>query len=234
MLRHYADSGLFSINYLDEFRDIITFTSAGPIPTPAMAMAAPVPPLPIDGRAQGHPPGPPIGNRGGKGAKRGGRGAFPPAFNGRLRRGGRGAGRNPIRRPPNPIRGTIPPFAVVPAVIPNVPVLNENHEGEDISEPEYEIIEADINIPLLEADDDDGSEDEDEDYFYMTCPITLAIFEDPVRSPYGHYFERSAIIEWIQTRGPHCPFTRNPLNEIDLIPADAAFLEELAQRKQLM
>lgn len=65
----------------------------------------------------------------------------------------------------------------------------------------------------------------------MTCPITLAVLENPVCTPYGHYFERAAIIEWLQTKGSFFPFTRNPLDDADLIPADVALMEELFLRK---
>ena len=42
------------------------------------------------------------------------------------------------------------------------------------------------------------------------CPITLTIMRDPVIGPDGHSYERSAIIQWLQTN-PHSPLTRQPM-----------------------
>ncbi|CDW81567.1 u-box domain-containing protein [Stylonychia lemnae] len=39
------------------------------------------------------------------------------------------------------------------------------------------------------------------------CPILQTIFEDPVETKHGFYFERQAIIDWINQSGT-CPLTR--------------------------
>ena len=52
----------------------------------------------------------------------------------------------------------------------------------------------------------------------LLCPITLQLFEDPVRSPQGFVFERQAIVCWLNTTAPSstCPLTRLPLAKKDL------------------
>jgi hypothetical protein len=42
------------------------------------------------------------------------------------------------------------------------------------------------------------------------CPITLTVMKDPVIGPDGHSYERSAIVQWLQTN-PHSPLTRQPM-----------------------
>eukprot|EP00743_Colponemidia_sp_Colp-15_P013863 GILK01016259.1.p1 GENE.GILK01016259.1~~GILK01016259.1.p1 ORF type:complete len:224 (+),score=39.48 GILK01016259.1:372-1043(+) len=39
---------------------------------------------------------------------------------------------------------------------------------------------------------------------------------EPVRSPYGHVFDRSAIEDWLQNNNNICPFTHQPLYATDL------------------
>jgi hypothetical protein len=46
-------------------------------------------------------------------------------------------------------------------------------------------------------------------------------FQRPVRTKYGHFFERRAILEWIDKHHT-CPLTRQPLRRADL-SEDAAF-----------
>ena len=45
----------------------------------------------------------------------------------------------------------------------------------------------------------------------FTCPITKKIMVDPVVSPQGINFERSAILKWIQDGNKFCPVTSAPL-----------------------
>jgi len=54
----------------------------------------------------------------------------------------------------------------------------------------------------------------------LSCPLTLDMFVDPVTTPYGHTFEREAIVEWIQETN-QCPLTRQPLSVDKLAPARA-------------
>ena len=52
----------------------------------------------------------------------------------------------------------------------------------------------------------------------LSCPLTLDMFVDPVTTPYGHTFERKAIVEWVQETN-QCPLTRQPLSVDALTPA---------------
>ncbi len=49
----------------------------------------------------------------------------------------------------------------------------------------------------------------------MTCPITQELMRDPVKTPSGHLFERSAIERWIDRNGTN-PMTRDQLRKEDL------------------
>ncbi|XP_051147172.1 U-box domain-containing protein 43-like [Andrographis paniculata] len=51
------------------------------------------------------------------------------------------------------------------------------------------------------------------------CPITNEVMVDPVETPSGHTFERSAIEKWLsESKEPLCPFTSNPLDTSMLRP----------------
>jgi hypothetical protein len=52
------------------------------------------------------------------------------------------------------------------------------------------------------------------------CPLTLGLMSEPVLSKYGHAFEKSAILEWLQDHD-HCPITRKSLHPSFLIPYTA-------------
>ena len=43
----------------------------------------------------------------------------------------------------------------------------------------------------------------------------LEVMTDPVSTPYGHTFQRSAILDWLK-KSKTCPITKKPLNENDL------------------
>ena len=42
-----------------------------------------------------------------------------------------------------------------------------------------------------------------------------------VKSKYGHSFDHSCIIKWLQLHGSTCPITRQPLSPADLVPDPA-------------
>jgi U-box domain len=63
------------------------------------------------------------------------------------------------------------------------------------------------------------------------CPITMEIMDYPVLSRYGHNFERSAIVAWIEEGSGVCPMTRLPLTMRDLINNNA-LLHEIEQWRQ--
>ena len=37
---------------------------------------------------------------------------------------------------------------------------------------------------------------------HFLCPLTLDVMNDPVDTPHGHSFERTAILAWIRTQRP--------------------------------
>jgi hypothetical protein len=48
------------------------------------------------------------------------------------------------------------------------------------------------------------------------CPITYEPIEHPVRTKYGHVFERDALLTWVLMHGT-CPLTRQPLCMADIV-----------------
>ena len=52
----------------------------------------------------------------------------------------------------------------------------------------------------------------------LRCAIDGKIMTDPVRTPYGHCFERVTISRWIETLGSVCPLTNKPLRMADCTP----------------
>jgi hypothetical protein len=57
---------------------------------------------------------------------------------------------------------------------------------------------------------------EEVEYQSFVCPITQDLMRDPVITPHGISFERSAIQDWI-SKNPNCPFTNKPLKKEDLV-----------------
>ena len=57
----------------------------------------------------------------------------------------------------------------------------------------------------------------DQDIESLTCPITMAIIEEPATTTYGHLFELSAIRDWVRMKGC-CPLTQQPLTEDQIYP----------------
>ena len=61
----------------------------------------------------------------------------------------------------------------------------------------------------------------------LCCPITMEMLVDPVKTPYGHCFERSAIVHWVNDNGT-CPLTRQRLVVDQLKPA-SEIIAKMAQ-----
>merc|ERR1712194_529437 len=45
----------------------------------------------------------------------------------------------------------------------------------------------------------------------LRCAIDGRVLGAPIRSPYGHVFERSTLEEWVSMCGSVCPVTNQPL-----------------------
>lgn len=58
--------------------------------------------------------------------------------------------------------------------------------------------------------------DMDIEYESFVCPITQEIMKDPVITPHGISYERSAIVNWLE-KNESCPFTKKNLKKEDLI-----------------
>ncbi|CAF1280508.1 unnamed protein product, partial [Didymodactylos carnosus] len=46
----------------------------------------------------------------------------------------------------------------------------------------------------------------------LYCPITLALFQDPLLAEDGHTYERADIVEWIENNGGTSPLSRQPIS----------------------
>ena len=53
----------------------------------------------------------------------------------------------------------------------------------------------------------------------LCCPITLELLRDPVRTVYGHVFERRVLQAWLMRSPSTCPNTRRPLTMDNTSPA---------------
>ena len=47
------------------------------------------------------------------------------------------------------------------------------------------------------------------------CELSKKLMTEPVKSRYGHVFEKSAILSWISNQGHICPITGAPISESD-------------------
>ncbi|KAF1330426.1 hypothetical protein FI667_g5234, partial [Globisporangium splendens] len=52
------------------------------------------------------------------------------------------------------------------------------------------------------------------------CAVSLKLLKDPLRSPYGHVFERHVVKAWFRDFGNRCPLTGEPLTIHQLVPDD--------------
>ncbi|EQC42122.1 hypothetical protein SDRG_00962 [Saprolegnia diclina VS20] len=53
------------------------------------------------------------------------------------------------------------------------------------------------------------------------CAITKKLLQDPLKSPYGHVFERKVVEKWFNNYGSRCPVTGEPLGLGQLVPDEA-------------
>ena len=63
--------------------------------------------------------------------------------------------------------------------------------------------------------------EEEFDEEYGICPITQEYMTNPVITPYGNYYEKSAIIDWIE-KNKTDPLTREPLT-VDMLMEDEEY-----------
>ena len=51
----------------------------------------------------------------------------------------------------------------------------------------------------------------------FVCPLTLDVMNDPIMTKYGQSYERSALLEWLQSGHGVCPLSRRPLHLQDIV-----------------
>ena len=66
----------------------------------------------------------------------------------------------------------------------------------------------------------------------MICPLTGKLFEDPVLTPYGHTYERSALMEYLSNHGNLDPKAGRPVDIDNIVPNNA--IKEIVQAFKLM
>ena len=52
----------------------------------------------------------------------------------------------------------------------------------------------------------------------LTCPLTMKLFEDPVLTPYGHTYERRALLDYMRRNNNQDPKAKKYLRPEDLRP----------------
>ena len=63
----------------------------------------------------------------------------------------------------------------------------------------------------------------------LLCALTGCVMKNPVSSPYGHTFEKEAILSWLEQNGSVCPITGKPLTAAQLKPNEAVASKVLQQ-----
>lgn len=68
------------------------------------------------------------------------------------------------------------------------------------------------------------------------CQLTRRLMSEPVKSIYGHVYEKSAITQWLSQQGRICPLTGAPLSDTNLSPMNdlAEEIREWILRKSLV
>eukprot|EP00903_Cladosiphon_okamuranus_P011682 g10988.t1 len=79
-----------------------------------------------------------------------------------------------------------------------------------------------------------GATDEGEAPEGIICQLSKRVARDPVRTPYGHLFDRQMIGLWLSKQGSICPLTGQPLVEAELKPDDKAKAEARAWNKDML
>ena len=92
---------------------------------------------------------------------------------------------------------------------------NKGKEKEKKEEKKVENKEI-KKIDTTTTSDDIDEEEIAEEIKSFVCPITNTIMEDPVITPHGISYEKSAIEAWLNKHNT-CPLTNKPLNKKDLI-----------------
>ena len=122
----------------------------------------------------------------------------------------------------------------------NINEINDNFIKENEEENEKEDIINNNKEDDEENEDDKGGEEENEeekeeekeefDEEYGICPITQEYMENPVITPSGNYYEKKAIIDWINKEGTD-PMTRERLT-IDMLIEDNEYKKQIIEYRK--
>ena len=89
--------------------------------------------------------------------------------------------------------------------------------------------EIDENKVYNESNDKKKEEEFDEEY--GICPITQEYMINPVLTPSGNYYEKSAILDWIE-KNKTDPLTREPLTADMLVEDEEYKIKIIEYRKK--
>ena len=101
--------------------------------------------------------------------------------------------------------------------INNINIINSFNE----SQSNNNINNINVINPIKEDEFDEN---------YGICPITLEYMKNPVLSPSGNYYEKSAIIDWIE-KNHNDPFSRENLT-VDMIVEDEEFKKQIIKYRK--
>ncbi|CAM9694928.1 unnamed protein product, partial [Ectocarpus sp. 8 AP-2014] len=79
-----------------------------------------------------------------------------------------------------------------------------------------------------------GETDEGQAPEGIICQLSKRVARDPVRTPYGHLFDRQMIGLWLSKQGSICPLTGQPLVEAELKADGKAKAEAKAWNDDLL
>ena len=90
----------------------------------------------------------------------------------------------------------------------------------------------DMNINEYSFSDDEKKEEEEEkfDEEFGICPITQEYMKNPVLTPSGNYYEKSAIIDWLKTHN-NDPLSREFLS-VDMLVEDHDFKQKIIEYRR--
>ena len=88
-----------------------------------------------------------------------------------------------------------------------------------------------INDNFIKENEEEKEEEKEEfDEEYGICPITQEYMENPVITPSGNYYEKKAIIDWINKEGTD-PMTRERLT-IDMLIEDNEYKKKIIEYRK--
>lgn len=95
-------------------------------------------------------------------------------------------------------------------------ILSDNHESMNILKADEKVSKIKNKKSKKNKIQSDIPDNVPEQFL---CQLTQKLMSEPVKSIYGHTYQKSAILAWIKQQGRICPLSGAPLSEIDLKPA---------------